>query len=129
VDIVINRPDVVAEVDQAFRAYERALADEDDEALARAFWDSEHVVRFGLRDHQHGAAAVAGARRDGLIKVHPDRQLVDVVITTFADDTAVVSCRFRNGSSHGTGRQQQTWRRMPEGWRVVAAHVSFLDEG
>jgi Protein of unknown function (DUF3225) len=24
------------------------------------------------------------------------------------------------------GRQSQTWVRMPEGWRIVAAHVSML---
>jgi hypothetical protein len=124
----INRPNVVSEVEQAFRAYERALADDDHQTLERAFWDSQHVVRFGLRDWQHGAAQVAKARRDGLIRVHPERRLTDVVITTFGGDTAVVSCRFENGDSPGHGRQQQTWRRLPEGWRVVAAHVSFLDE-
>ncbi len=26
------------------------------------------------------------------------------------------------------GRQMQTWVRCPEGWRVVAAHVSVIDE-
>ena len=26
------------------------------------------------------------------------------------------------------GRQMQTWVRFPEGWRVVAAHVSVIDE-
>jgi hypothetical protein len=26
------------------------------------------------------------------------------------------------------GRQMQTWVRFPEGWRVVAAHVSMIDE-
>ena len=25
------------------------------------------------------------------------------------------------------GRQMQTWVRFPEGWRVVAAHVSVID--
>ncbi|MGB7178247.1 MAG: AtzH-like domain-containing protein, partial [Xanthobacteraceae bacterium] len=26
------------------------------------------------------------------------------------------------------GRQMQTWVRVPHGWRVVAAHVSVIDE-
>jgi hypothetical protein len=26
------------------------------------------------------------------------------------------------------GRQMQTWLRCPEGWRVVAAHVSVIAE-
>ncbi|WP_156295777.1 AtzH-like domain-containing protein, partial [Methylobacterium aquaticum] len=26
------------------------------------------------------------------------------------------------------GRQMQSWSRFPEGWRVVAAHVSLIDE-
>ncbi|MDO9060019.1 MAG: DUF3225 domain-containing protein, partial [Bradyrhizobium sp.] len=26
------------------------------------------------------------------------------------------------------GRQMQTWVRFPEGWKIVAAHVSIIDE-
>jgi hypothetical protein len=26
------------------------------------------------------------------------------------------------------GRQMQTWVRFPEGWKIVAAHVSVIDE-
>ena len=39
-----------------------------------------------------------------------------------------------NGQSHRAstpgkvGRQMQTWVRFVEGWRVVAAHVSVIDE-
>jgi hypothetical protein len=32
---------------------------------------------------------------------------------------------LREGGSK-IGRQSQTWVRLPEGWRVVAAHVSLL---
>jgi len=27
------------------------------------------------------------------------------------------------------GRQSQSWVRMPQGWKVVSAHVSMLAEG
>ena len=33
---------------------------------------------------------------------------------------------FQRDGSAKTGRQSQTWMRTPEGWRVVAAHVSLL---
>jgi hypothetical protein len=35
---------------------------------------------------------------------------------------------FTRASAPGKiGRQSQTWARFPEGWRVVAAHVSLID--
>jgi hypothetical protein len=33
---------------------------------------------------------------------------------------------FQRDGSTKTGRQSQTWVRFPEGWRVVAAHVSLM---
>ena len=122
----VNRPDVVAEVTACFEAYEAALAADDLDALDAAFWDSAHVVRYGIADHEHGAAAIAAWRRATSGAVHPARRLVGTVITTFGSDAATVSCRFVNGDEPGHGRQQQTWIRRPEGWRIVAAHVSFV---
>jgi hypothetical protein len=26
------------------------------------------------------------------------------------------------------GRQSHTWLRLPEGWRIVSAHVSYMDQ-
>jgi hypothetical protein len=43
------------------------------------------------------------------------------------DAFATASVQFERDSAPGRiGRQQQTWVRMPEGWRVVAAHVSLM---
>ena len=43
--------------------------------------------------------------------------------------TAVASTLFyREGAKGRVGRQMQTWVRFPEGWRIVAAHVSIIDE-
>lgn len=51
------------------------------------------------------------------------------MITTFGRDFATVSTLFYRESSAGkVGRQQQSWVRLPDGWRIVAAHVSVIDE-
>jgi hypothetical protein len=51
------------------------------------------------------------------------------VITTFGNDFATASTLFRrSGASGKVGRQMQSWARLDGGWRVVAAHVSIIDE-
>ena len=120
----INRPEVVAEVAAAFAEYEKALVAGDVDAMSRAFWDSAEVVRFGIADHQVGAAELR-AWRAAQPPVPPGRTLVDLRITTFGEDTAVVTTRFWYPGRPTEGRQSQTWRLFPgKGWRVVHAHVS-----
>ena len=51
----------------------------------------------------------------------------NTVITTFGRDTATAMTEFFRDGSTRIGRQSQTWVRLPEGWRVVAAHASLLD--
>ena len=46
------------------------------------------------------------------------------MITTFGPDLAVVTTRFGYAGTAATGRQTQTWVRLPVGWRIVTAHVS-----
>ncbi len=56
------------------------------------------------------------------------RDLAETVITTYGRDCAVAMTLFRRDNAPGrVGRQSQTWIRFPEGWRVVAAHVSVID--
>ena len=50
------------------------------------------------------------------------------MITTYGRDFATASTEYRRKRSGRRGRQSQTWLRTPEGWRVVAAHVSLLPE-
>jgi hypothetical protein len=51
------------------------------------------------------------------------------VITTYGRDFAVASTLFYRATAPGkVGRQMQTWVRQPAGWRVVAAHVSVIDD-
>ncbi|GAN78327.1 oxalurate catabolism protein HpxZ [Acidisphaera rubrifaciens] len=121
----INRPDVLAEVTAAFARYERALMDNDTAAMDALFWDSDATIRYGAGENLYGIAAIRGFRNarstDDLA-----RHLGGTVITTFGADTATACTLFRRVGSGRTGRQTQTWVRLPEGWRVVAAHVSFV---
>ena len=55
-----------------------------------------------------------------------DRRLENTVITTYGRDFATANTEFVRGARRG--RQSQTWVRFPEGWRVVAAHVSLMPE-
>jgi hypothetical protein len=123
----INLPDVMAEVEAAFRRYERALIENDVTVLGELFWRSPHTIRYGAGENLHGWDAIA-AFRQARPAVDLDRDLLDTVITTYGRDFATANTQYRRKQSGRLGRQSQTWVRMPEGWRVVAAHVSFLPE-
>ena len=46
------------------------------------------------------------------------------MITTFGEDFAIADAEYSRPGLRGVTRQSQTWVRMPEGWRIVSAHVS-----
>ncbi|WP_433457958.1 AtzH-like domain-containing protein [Micromonospora sp. CA-248212] len=119
----IDRADVVAEVAAAFAGYERALVDGDAEAICGYFWDSDRTVRFGLADHQYGLEEQRKWRA-AQPPLPAGRRLVETRVSTFGADLAVVTTRFGYADSSATGRQTQTWVRLPVGWRIVTAHVS-----
>lgn len=124
----INRPEIVAEVRAAFDRYEAALTSNDVATLDATFWDSPEVIRYGMGEILYGAAEIAAFRASrpsaGLM-----RSLSRTVITTFGADFATASTLFHRETTPGKiGRQMQTWARLPEGWRVVAAHVSLIDK-
>ena len=57
------------------------------------------------------------------------RTLSRTVITTFGRDFAMASTLFYRGTASGkVGRQTQTWVRFDDGWRIVAGHVSVIEE-
>ncbi len=57
------------------------------------------------------------------------RRIAKTVITTYGRDIAVASTLFYRDAMPGkVGRQMQTWVRFAEGWRIVAAHVSVIDQ-
>jgi len=124
----INRPDVVIEVTRAFERYEQALVGNDVATLDALFWNSPSTLRYGAGENLYGYAAVA-AFRAARPAVHLARTVTKTVITTFGSDFATTNMEFERGGGTSTGRQSQTWVRMPEGWRIVAAHVSLLAQG
>ncbi|RRH88724.1 oxalurate catabolism protein HpxZ [Variovorax beijingensis] len=121
----INLPAVLAEVEAAFAEYERALVTNDVPVLDRLFWDSPHTLRYGAGENLYGYDAIR-AFRQGRPAVNLEREITARAITTFGRDFAVANVEFRRAGSERTGRQSQTWARLPEGWRVVSAHVSLM---
>ncbi len=121
----INLPAVLAEVEAAFAEYERALVTNDVPVLDRLFWDSPHTLRYGAGENLYGYDAIR-AFRQGRPAVNLEREITARAITTFGQDFAVANVEFRRAGSERTGRQSQTWARLPEGWRVVSAHVSLM---
>jgi Protein of unknown function (DUF3225) len=122
----INIPEVVAEVTEAFRRYEAALVGNDVAVLDELFWNAPQTVRYGLTENLYGYAQIRAFRAarspHGLA-----RALANTVITTYGRDVATAGTEFRRAGTPRVGRQSQTWVRMPEGWRIVAAHVSWMD--
>ena len=121
----INLPDVLADVTAAFQRYEEALVANDVAVLDELFWNSPQTLRFGATENLYGYDAIrafrAGRPAQGLA-----RELFNNVITTYGRDFATANTEFRRLGSEKTGRQSQTWMRVPAGWRVVSAHVSLL---
>ncbi|MFK8259778.1 oxalurate catabolism protein HpxZ [Erwinia sp. AnSW2-5] len=122
----IDRPLILAEVTAAFYRYEEALINNDIAVLDELFWHDERTVRLGAGENLYGIDAIrefrAARPSAGLF-----RQLQNTVITSYGDDFAVCSTEFTREGSDKIGRQQQTWVRLPYGWRIVAAQVSLMN--
>lgn len=124
----IDLPDVVAEVTAQFQRYETALVSNDVAVLDELFRNDSRTLRYGIGENLYGYGEIA-AFRAGRPAVGLMRRIDRTVITTYGRDTAIASTLFYRDSAPGrVGRQMQTWIRFPEGWRIVAAHVSVIDE-
>ena len=121
----INLPSVVAEVTEAFARYEQALVDNDVAVLDELFWNSPHTLRYGIGENLYGFDDIRSFRANRPA-VGLAREVLRTVITTYAHDFATANIEFRRASATRDGRQSQTWMRTPQGWRVVAAHVSLI---
>ncbi len=122
--MLINLPEVVAEVTAAFERYEAALTHNDIAVLDELFWQSPHTLRYGASENLYGYEAIAAFRR-ARDPANLERRLRHTLITTYGQDFATANTEFqRQGAA--SGRQSQTWLRTPEGWRIVSAHVSWL---
>jgi Protein of unknown function (DUF3225) len=125
----IDLSDVVAEVWGAFDRYERALVSNDVEALDALFRDDPRTIRFGGTESLFGYDQIK-AFRAARSPAGLARTLANTVITTYGRDFAIASTLFHRATMPGkVGRQMQTWVRFPDGWFVVAAHVSVIAEG
>ncbi|NEW88208.1 oxalurate catabolism protein HpxZ [Rhodopseudomonas sp. WA056] len=124
----IDLPDVVAEVSAAFARYETALVGNDVATLNELFHNDPRTLRYGGGENLYGYAEIQ-AFRAARSPVGLMRSTARTVITSYGRDTAVASTLFYRDNAPGkVGRQMQTWVRFPEGWRIVAAHVSMIDE-
>lgn len=121
----IDRPAILAEVTSAFYRYEQALVSNDVEVLDELFWHDPRTVRLGAGENLYGIDEIRAFRAARPSK-GLDRALHNTVITTFGDDYAVCSTEFTREGVEKIGRQQQTWVRLPCGWRIVAAQVSLM---
>lgn len=124
----IDLPEIVAEVSEAFARYEAALVGNDVATLNELFHSDPRTLRYGGGENLYGydeIKAFRGARSPvGLM-----RTTARTIITAYGRDAAVASTLFYRDSAPGkVGRQMQTWVRFAEGWRIVAAHVSMIDE-
>jgi Protein of unknown function (DUF3225) len=125
--MIVNDPRTLAEVTAAFASYEKALLDNDLAALDELFWNSPHTLRYGVGESLYGFAAIAEFRKNRR-GGSPQRVLQNTLITTYGTDFGTANTEFRRQNSSQLGRQSQSWVRMPEGWRIVAAHVSMMAE-
>ena len=124
--MIIDDPAVKAEVEAAFRAYEVALTTNDVATLEALFRDDPRTIRYGIGENLYGMDAIRAFRR-ARSPVGLERVLARTVITTYGRDFATAMTLFTRDNAPGkTGRQSQTWVRFPDGWRVIAAHVSVI---
>jgi Protein of unknown function (DUF3225) len=124
----IDLPDVLAEVTAAFQRYEAALVSNDVAVLDELFHADRRTIRYGVGENLYGYQEIM-AFRAARSPVGLGRKTARTLITTYGRDTAVASTLFYRDSLVGkVGRQMQTWIRFPEGWRIVAAHVSIIAE-
>lgn len=122
----INIPQIVAEVEAVFARYEDALVNNRIEVLDELFWDSPTTIRYGIAENLYGIEEIR-AYRSGRPATSLARALQRTVITTYGRDMATAMTMFQRPGNPKVGRQSQTWIRFPQGWRVVAAHVSMID--
>jgi len=116
----LNLPQVVEEVRAVFLAYEAALLANDVRLLNDFFWDSPSTVRYGIAEHNYGAADIRAYREHAwpvspcVVCSEPSLPLVDAI-------RPVVSSEFSVPASELIGRQTQTWVRFDTGWKLICS--------
>jgi hypothetical protein len=123
----VNLPGVLAELQELYPRYEQALVSNDVETLVAMFWALPQVMRFGVTENLYGHEELE-AFRNARPAVNLARTVKRLEIVSFGHDFASITLEFDRDTSKGLirGRQSQVWVRLPEGWRIVSAHVSLL---
>jgi len=125
--MIVNAPEVIAELAALYPCYEQALVSNDVDTLVAMFWEGPQVMRFGATENLYGPEELEAFR-----KARPSASLTRTVtrqdIVSFGRDYASITLEFERHTPKGLvrGRQSQVWVRFPHGWRIVQAHVSLL---
>ena len=121
----LNEPYVVSEIEALVNEYNHALLTNDVKSLNGFFLESPTSVRFGNAENLYGIDQIRAYRTS--VVTPPSLVRESVIVTTYGRDFATVA--MRNVPNGGRiGRTMQTWVRFPQGWRIVAAHVSTMPE-
>jgi hypothetical protein len=125
--MIINDPETIAELKALYPLYETALVNNDADTLTRMFWASPHAMRFGVTENLYGKDEIEAFRK-GRSPANLARTIRRLDIVTFGRDFGSITLEFERSVNGRTlqGRQSQIWVRLPEGWRIVSAHVSVL---
>jgi hypothetical protein len=125
-DLEINNPEVLAELNAAFRRYDPALMANDVDVLNELFWNSPWVVRFGIAENLYGHRSISTYRQERPTRGVPSRTVTKETITTYGRLFGTTNVEYVQVGTGRRGRQSQTWMRTAVGWRIVSAHVSML---
>jgi hypothetical protein len=125
--MLINDPATVAELEALYPRYEQALITNDVPTLTAMFWDSPLAIRLGAGENLYGTEEIE-AFRNARPATNLARRITRLEIRTFGKDFGSITLEFERDAAQGItrGRQSQVWARLPEGWRIVSAHVSIL---
>ena len=125
--MIIDRPDVLFEVDAALRGYLADLEADDAVALDRVFWESEKTIRFGTRETLIGKERIRAFRK-GRGK-RSALEILDMLITAFGETNATACMLFKPAANPGSlGRWTQHWAKIDGRWRITSAHVSTIEQ-
>lgn len=128
-DLTPNLPDVVEEVRQLFERYETALETKNVDVLDATFWRSPHTIRYALHENGYGFDAIHQHRVARPPGPGIKERRIRLEILTLGRAFATTNLEFKVRGHDLIGRQSQTLVRFPgEGWKVVSAHVSTMNE-
>ncbi|MBR0560428.1 oxalurate catabolism protein HpxZ [Neokomagataea anthophila] len=121
----LDDPTLIQHIAALSDQYEKALNDNDLTTLDALFYDSEETLRYGVGENLYGITAIRNFRsvRSG---GSPPRHIVRRTITVLSPDAAIVNLEFQRTHETRIGRQSQTWINTPQGWKIIAAHVSLM---